>query len=102
MQDLTTFLAANMGLNESDVMSAMEATHVPRFIAGSPNMEVGLGWHIRTQGGEAIVVHHGATGGFWSFGGFDKERQIGVVVLTNSSENIDDIGYRLLEEYPTP
>ncbi len=42
---------------------------------------VGLGWMI--DGGNNIIWHNGATANYNSYVGFDKEKQIGVVVLSN-------------------
>ncbi len=45
--------------------------------------------------------HNGGTGGYHSFIGFDQKRRKGVVVLSNSTNDIDDIGPHLLErQYP--
>jgi CubicO group peptidase (beta-lactamase class C family) len=95
-RDMLTFLAANVGLKESRLLPAMQTTHEPQHRAGSPNMHIGLGWHIRTNGDTEIVEHHGATGGYWSFVGFIEDEQTGVVVLTNSFQAVDEIGIRLL------
>jgi hypothetical protein len=43
------------------------------------------------------VWHNGGTGGFHSFCGFDPVSRTGVVVLANSTEDIDDIGFHLLD-----
>jgi D-alanyl-D-alanine-carboxypeptidase/D-alanyl-D-alanine-endopeptidase len=96
-QDMLKFLAANIGLKQSRLYSAMKTTHEPRNQAGSPNMRVGLGWHIRTSGNRQIIWHNGGTGGYHSFAGFVKDKQTGVAVLTNTSDGIDDIGYHLLD-----
>ena len=42
--------------------------------------------------------HNGGTGGYISFAGFLKGTTTGVVVLTNTSENINDIGFKLLDD----
>ncbi len=42
---------------------------------------VGMGWMIDTK--ENIIWHNGATGNFNSYIGFDKQRGVGVVVLSN-------------------
>jgi hypothetical protein len=69
-------------------------------------MKVGLAWHMHTEGDLQIVEHHGATGGYWSFAGFVTDKQIGVVVLTNTFHDIDQIGLGLLRaaatRTPTP
>lgn len=40
--------------------------------------------------------HNGGTGGYRSFGGFVAGERA-VVVLTNSAQGVDDIGFHLLE-----
>jgi D-alanyl-D-alanine-carboxypeptidase/D-alanyl-D-alanine-endopeptidase len=62
----------------------------------SPNMEIGLAWHIQKKYGSEIVLHSGGTFGYHSFVGWDRETGLGVVVLSNSANDIDDIGRHLL------
>lgn len=95
VSDMLTFLAANVGLRESRLYRAMQVTHEPRYPVDA-TMKVGLAWHIRNQGDVQIVEHHGATGGYWSYAGFVKDKQMGVVVLTNTFSNVDEIGLTLL------
>ena len=94
--DLLKFVAANMDLGDSALHSAMESTHAARAPTGVPKMHVGMGWHILARHGDPIVWHNGGTGGYRSFIGFDKEQEFGVVVLSNSNHDIDDIGRHLL------
>jgi hypothetical protein len=61
-------------------------------------MMVGLGWHIWKGNGHRLVWHNGATGGYHTFVGLDSARGIGVVILSNSANDIDDIGFHLLDE----
>jgi len=98
-RDMTTFLAAAMGLMRSPLDSAFRLATEPRFDAGPGGiMRVGLGWHVRqAPGGPRIVWHNGGTGGYHSWAGYDPARGVGVVVLANSTENIDDIGLHLLD-----
>ncbi|MBN1535745.1 MAG: beta-lactamase family protein [Anaerolineales bacterium] len=96
-QDLLVFLAANMGLDDSSLYSAMQVTHEPRFVANS-DIQVGLAWHIVRRDNIPIIEHHGATGGYWGFAGFIDEKKTGVVVLTNTFEDIGEIGRQLLME----
>ena len=96
VQDMLTFLAANIDLTESRLYAAMQVTHEPRFPVGH-TMQVGLAWHMSQEGKIQIIEHHGATGGYWAFAGFSNDTQTGVVVLTNSFQDIDEIGLSLLE-----
>jgi D-alanyl-D-alanine-carboxypeptidase/D-alanyl-D-alanine-endopeptidase len=95
VSDLLTYLEANMGLIDSPLYGAMQTTHEPHFPV-SASMSVGLGWHIRTEGDLQIIEHHGATGGYWGYAGFIQDKQIGVVILTNTYKDIDFMALALL------
>lgn len=95
--DLLKFLAANLGLLKSDLLPAMQKTHRVQKGTGFPHESIGLGWHVLSDYGAEIVSHGGETGGYNSFIGFDQKQRIGVVVLSNSRNSIDDIGLHLLE-----
>jgi CubicO group peptidase (beta-lactamase class C family) len=98
VNDMLTFVAANLDYVKSPLapaMAAMLAVHRP---TGAPGLEIGLGWHILTRNGHEIVWHNGGTGGFRSFIGFERKTGTGVVVLSNAetSAGVDDIGQHLL------
>ena len=100
-KEMLKFVAANLGLSNSPLLTAMQKTHQPQHDMGTPDVEVGLGWIIQNKFDTEIVWHNGGTGGYHSFIGFDKKKRRGVVVLSNSTNDIDDIGLHLLEsQYP--
>ena len=94
--DMLKFLAANLELTKSELQPAMLLAETPRHDAGSSVMQIALGWHILKKSNADIVWHNGGTGGYHSFVGFDKKHKIGVVVLANSANDIDDIGLKIL------
>jgi D-alanyl-D-alanine-carboxypeptidase/D-alanyl-D-alanine-endopeptidase len=96
-REMLRFVAANAGLVDSPLSAAMKDAQQERFDAGSPKMGIGLAWHLRKSGDRVLVWHNGATAGFHSFVGFDPKTKTGVVVLCNSTENIDDIGIHVLD-----
>lgn len=96
-KDMLKFVAANLGLLKSGLYSVMQKTHIAQVDTGIPNLKVGLAWHILDLNGTEIVWHNGGTGGYHSFIGFVKKKGIGVVVLSNSANDIDDIGIHLLD-----
>ncbi len=97
--DLLTFLVANLDSAATPLSRTLVQTHVERQATGDPNLKIGLAWHILTRPVGKIVWHNGGTGGYRSFIGFDPARRIGVVVLCNNgNENVDDIGFHLLDE----
>ena len=101
VKDLLLFLRANMGQIDTPLANAMNAAH--RRICESDDLEVdvALGWYIMHRFSPEIIWHNGGTGGYRSFLGFCKSRQKGVVILSNSSTKIDDMGFHLIDErYP--
>jgi len=95
--DMTAFLAAAMGLRSTPLDSAFALTERTQFDAGSPAMDIGLGWHILKRSAMRIIWHNGGTGGYRTFIGFDPARRVGVVVLSNSSQSADDVGFHTLD-----
>jgi len=95
IEDMLTFLEANVGEPTGDLEAAMRLSHEEHQTA-SGNMSVGLNWHILNVGDDRIVWHNGGTGGYRTFIGFDPDRQVGAVVLTNSAHSADDIGFHLV------
>jgi D-alanyl-D-alanine-carboxypeptidase/D-alanyl-D-alanine-endopeptidase len=95
IHDMLRFLSANLGFLKTPLQAAMKKTYEVRHDkAGS--MRVGLGWHIAKGENGDVIWHNGGTGGYMAFAGFVKETGEGVVVLTNSTESVDDIGFHLL------
>src|SRR5439155_6558030 len=101
VNDMLKFVSANLGLTKSPLLAAMQMAHQSRHDTGTPDLEIGLNWHILKKFNTVIVWHNGGTGGYHSFIGFDPKARKGVVVLSNSTNDIDDIGRHLLvSEYP--
>jgi CubicO group peptidase (beta-lactamase class C family) len=100
VNDLLDFLEANLGRSQSPLGATLASCHAPRVGASDGIPEVGLAWHLSPvgEGPEKLVWHNGATGGHSSFIGFVRERQIGVVVLSNSAAPVDDIALDLVRK----
>lgn len=94
-RDMLRFLAANARPAEADIAHAMRLSHQERR-SMSEQSAVGLLWAIRKTSGSTIVWHNGGTAGFRTFIGFDPDRGVGVVLLTNSAYGADDIGFHLI------
>lgn len=93
-EDMIRFLLANMNPKDDALGRAMKNAHKPRMEVGRNDMKIGLGWHLRNK----IIWHNGGTGGFRTFAGFEPEKKMAVVVLTNSTTGSDDIGFHLMDE----
>lgn len=99
--DLMKLVQANLGDGDSRVSRALTATQETHFQSLSGG--IGLGWQInRTIEGPLIFWHNGGTGGYVSFVGFDKDNQVGVVILSSYGDawagdsSVDAMGMKIL------
>jgi uncharacterized protein YneR len=75
----------------------------PRRATETATRRIGLAWMTEARGGRDVVWHNGMTGGYASFVGFTADGERAVVVLTNSSHDVTDLGMlALLPETMTP
>ena len=97
--DLLTFLAGTLGYTKSKLTPAMAAMLAPRKPTGMPGLDIALAWLVSTKEGAEFYWHNGGTGGYRSFLGFNPTTRVGVVVLSNTSNEagVDDIGKHLLD-----
>ena len=95
--DMLKLAAASLGLSKTPLAPAIALAETPRHEAGSPTTQIGLAWHVTKRFGSELTWHNGATGGYHSYIGLNKQKKRAVVVLANSSSSIDDIGQHLLE-----
>ena len=95
VDDMLIFLAANLGLTDTPLSPAMQQMlKVRRHEA--PNLEIGIGWDI-FHGANLAALHNGKTFGYHAFIVFEPRRKIGVVVLSNTSDEIGDIAWQVLD-----
>lgn len=94
LNDMVLYAQAQLGQKNS-LDNAIELTHQKTFSSGEQDM--GLGWRINKNQRPSYLHHSGGTGGFRSFVGFDQQRQIGVVVLSNAAEEVTEIGEHMLK-----
>lgn len=91
VNDMLQVLAAHLKLEGNDLTPAAQLTQELHMDNGT---KMGLGWHFYK---DDIRWHNGGTGGYRSFCGIDVKKNRGVVVLTNSSSGVDDIGLKILD-----
>lgn len=97
ISDMVLYLEANM----ADATPAIALSHKETFNDGKD--AIGLGWFLYPTKGDSLIWHNGGTGGFTSYTGYLKDKNVGVVVLTNSSsqggpDKIGTIILRFLQE----
>lgn len=93
MHDMMLYLKANV--EEKD--PAIRLSHATTFQNGKYN-SLGMAWHKQQSlSGDELLWHNGGTYGFSSFIGLFKEKNCGVIVLSNSGSNVDAIAISLLK-----
>lgn len=92
--DMALYLKANMQQNK--LASAIKLTHQPTAEFGNSLTKVGLGWIIQGTADGDVYMHNGQTGGFASFIGFNPTSHKGIVILSNTSILMDEVGYSYL------
>lgn len=96
VNDMLTYIRANADSTSKPLGATLAMTHRERYPI-SPEMAIGLGWHRRKTATDVIVWHNGGTGGYRTFTGYLESSGLGVVVLSNTSQGVDDIGIHLLD-----
>ncbi len=96
VNDMLRFLSAHLELIDTPLKPAMRRMRAVHKETGTAGMEIMMGWHLLTAFDSTLVWHNGGTAGFHSFAGFDPVNKKGVVILSNSSADIDDIGRHLV------
>jgi CubicO group peptidase (beta-lactamase class C family) len=90
--DMLRYLKANMGIGPSPLTAAMKLAQASLSEAFKTN-HIGLAWMTSRTG---IMWHNGETGGYRSFIGFTADRRHGVVILSNTAVDLDDLGFATL------
>lgn len=100
--DLLKYLAANLGLMESELGPLMMKTHEIRHHGGTPFGDTAMPWMDRNQSvqsGTQMLGHAGGTAGYHTFIGFSRSDRRGVVVLSNQQGIVESepVGWLILE-----
>jgi CubicO group peptidase (beta-lactamase class C family) len=90
--DMLRYLKASMGVDQSPLAGATKLAQQPQGDVNK-NQRIGLAWMTSRTG---IIWHNGQTGGYRSFLGFTADRRRGVIVLSNTAMDLDDLGFATL------
>ena len=106
--DMMTLVSASMGIiyalpedfTEDDSTryhASFDSLIVARNPADEEDVQTALGWKVHQDArGRDIHWLTGRTNGFYAYAAFLKQWRKGVVVLSNSSASVEDIGFHLL------
>ena len=102
--DLLKFVQANIYTANADLENAFAHVQGPQVNLHERKLDrytqMGYGWFTSTLN-EATNLPvqwvSGGTGGYRSFVGFIKDTKTGVVVLSNAANDVDELGFLVLE-----
>ena len=91
--DMLQYAGANMRQSNDASKLAQQAT-----FKENTNKSTALYWVLSTlKTGQSFIWHNGMTGGFSSFCGFSKEKNIAVVLLSNCADDVTQKGFDMLK-----
>lgn len=83
LDDMVHYVQGQLGVQATKVSAALQASQ--QKLSDAPPMA--MNWMLMPVGDRTVHVHEGGTGGFSSFVSFDKEKQRGVVILSDTTWN---------------
>jgi serine-type D-Ala-D-Ala carboxypeptidase/endopeptidase len=98
MSDMMKFMWYGIYPDATYLKEDVELTQQIHFWDRHSNIKTGLGWHIGTFFGEKYLEHTGGTGGYRSFIGICPNSKTGVVILSNSNNEVDQLGLEILKQ----
>lgn len=103
VHDLLTFLEANLAVDPSQLTADLRRARTTEFAwpdgyslphapdASPPRFRQALGWRNTDLPHGTVSEHAGATFSYQSFGGVHDPSRTGLVVLTSSARNLEDL-----------
>ncbi len=90
--DMLKYLQANMHPENQPLESALRESK-RELSREDERTAFGMNWILvkSKRLNQMVICHNGQTAGFSSFIGFTADRRVGVVILSNTSESVDDL-----------
>ena len=97
LSDLLKFVKTNLGVENEELHRVLKAAHLcSEYTALDKNTYIASAWHVLKKKHCDVVVHSGSTAGHRSFVGFVEKTKTGVVVLSNSENGMNSLGFHIL------
>ncbi|MEQ1878136.1 MAG: serine hydrolase, partial [Bdellovibrionia bacterium] len=82
--DLMRYVMYQMKPDNSELGKAMKLAQTPRADTDRPGTKIGLVWESEKMGSYNVTDHGGATLGYRALAIFDREKQIGGIIMSNT------------------
>ena len=104
MNDLIPFVQANLNPPNREFENAFAEVHQNKanllFGKNGRVTSMGYGWFtsdLSNESNEKVTWINGGTGGYRSFIGFIKDSNVAIIILSNSANSVDAMGFEMLE-----
>lgn len=104
MNDLIPFVQANLNPPNMKLENAFAEVHQNKvnmlFGKNGRRTSMGYGWftsNLNNESNEKVTWINGGTGGYRSYIGFIKDADVAIILLSNSANSVDEIGFEILE-----
>lgn len=94
-EDMLLYAQAQLGTATSPLNNDIQITHKPTFTKGATT--VAMGWHIIKPGDDELLFHNGGTGGYRSYLAVNPKKKFAVVMLSNTTISVDELGNSLMK-----
>jgi CubicO group peptidase (beta-lactamase class C family) len=99
LADMLRYMEGELGSRDSAITPALALTQ--QEVARVDGHRMGMNWNLSIVNGQTIASHEGATGGYSSFVGFDRDAKRAVVLLSDTSlvtlGGLGQLGFHLLD-----
>jgi CubicO group peptidase (beta-lactamase class C family) len=93
--DMLIYANANLGVAPKSLEKAIRLTHTVTFMDSTNT--IGLGWFYIRPGRDRVLFHNGGTGGYRTYIAINLEKKFAVVVLSNTSIGVEDVGNAIMK-----
>lgn len=99
MQYLRAILQQTPGIPPGAALQIRQAVIGVQFPGWRRPTSAAYGWLVSTtDNNRSVVWMNGGTEGFRTFAAFDPQRQIAIVVLSNSARDVTELGFAMLQQ----
>lgn len=98
-KDMVKFIKMNLFPEQSPFKDAILLTQQLQFTDKNNGRQMGMGWHMGTFRNEKYLEHTGGTGGYRSFICVLPESKMGIIVMSNSNNDVGALGSQILKMF---
>ncbi|WP_187437250.1 serine hydrolase [Bradyrhizobium rifense] len=99
LADMLRYMEGELGTRDSAITPALTLTQ--QEVAYVDGHRMGMNWNLLVTSGHTVASHEGATGGYSSFVGFDRNAKRAVALLSDTSlvtlGGLGQFGFHLLD-----